>query len=108
MCFEIAEKGRDDAHLMDFAGGRFGSFAAAGSLMVFAFPVGIFTGTLAGYAHILFCSSSLALVDSTSHDVVARSTLDLAPTRHAIATEDTQSGLLTLCLELHHCTVVLR
>ena len=80
MGFEIAEKGWDDAHFVDFGRACFRSFATAGSFMVVAFPVGIFTRTLAGDAHILFCFSSFALVNSPGHNIVARSTLDLTPT----------------------------
>lgn len=89
MGFEIAEKGRDDAHFVDLGRGCCRCFAAAGSVMVVTFPIGILVQTRTGDPDILFCFSSFALVNSPGHDIVARSTLDLTPTGHAVATEDT-------------------
>lgn len=87
--FEIAEEGGDDAHVVDFGGGLVWSFATAWSFVIFAFVVGILVQARAGDADVLFCSFSFALVDSTSHNIIARSSLDLASTGHAVATEDT-------------------
>ena len=87
--FEIAEEGRDNANFVDFGGRLVWSFTATWSFVVFAFVVGILVQARAGDADVLLCSFSLALVDSTSHDIVARSSLDLASTGHAVATKDT-------------------